>query len=253
MTQEIQLYEGERIDRLGYHGLRIIQNPAKFRFTIDAFLLAAMVNPRPEHRLVDLGTGGGVLPLLLAGQDTLTKIYGLEIQPQLVEMARRSVRMNNLTNKIDIIEGDLRNLPADLELNSFDHVIANPPFYPAGKGVLSANAALAKAKFEISCTLPELVKSASRLVKGNGKVSLVYPAERLAELIVALGQQHLTPKLLCLVYPKEGERANLALLQARPGAKNGLEILPPVIISGPDGQFTPKMQQIFGGAKLTSQ
>ncbi|HYH03097.1 MAG TPA: tRNA1(Val) (adenine(37)-N6)-methyltransferase, partial [Bacillota bacterium] len=247
MTEQIPLYQGEQIDRLGYHGLRIIQNPAKFKFTIDAFLLASFVNPRPEHRLIDLGTGSGVLPLLLAGQDRLSKIYGLEIQPQLAEMARRSVRMNNLMDKVDIIDGDLRCLPVDLELNGFNHVVSNPPFFPAGKGVISGNAALAQAKFEVSCTLTDVVKAASRLVKGNGKVSMVYPAQRLAELIVVLEQHHLMPKMLCLVHPKEGERANLALVQARPGAKPGLEVLPPILVYGPDAQFSPAMQQIFNG------
>lgn len=251
MTKQVPLYEGEQIDQLGYHGLRIIQNPAKFKFTIDAFLLAAFVNPHPEHCLIDLGTGSGVLPLLLAGEERLKKIYGLEIQPQLADMARRSVRMNNLTDKIDIIDGDLRCLPADLALNSFNQVISNPPFFPAGKGVISKNPALAQAKFEVSCTLTDVVKAAGRLVKGNGKVSLIYPAQRLAELVVVLEQHHLTPKILCLIHPKEGERANLALVQARPGGKPGLEVLPPVFVYGPDAKFSPTMQQIFNGAKLT--
>jgi tRNA1Val (adenine37-N6)-methyltransferase len=248
--EQVTLYEGERLDRLGCQGLWIIQNPAKFKFTIDAFLLAALVDHRKTLRLLDLGTGGGVLPLLLAGQNALLKACGVEIQPQLVEMARRSVLVNNLADQVDIIEGDLRNLPGELGMNSFDYVVANPPFYPVGEGVIPENDALAGAKFEINCTLAEVIKAASRMVKGNGKVALVFPVQRLSELLATLSQFHLTPKLLCLVHPQAEAPANLVLVQARPGAKPGLQVLPPVFVYGSDAQYTDRMQQIFNGAKL---
>jgi tRNA1Val (adenine37-N6)-methyltransferase len=247
---QVTLYEGERLDRLGYQGLRIIQNPAKFKFTIDAFLLAALVENRTALRLLDLGTGGGVLPLLLAGQNTLLEVCGVEIQPQLAEMARRSVLVNNLADRVDIIEGDLKKLPGELGFNSFDYVIANPPFYPVGEGVISSNDALAGAKFEINCTLADVIKAASRMVKGHGKVALVLPAQRLSELLADLSQCHLTPKLLCLVHPKATAAANLVLVQARPGAKPGLQVLPPIFVYGADAQYTERMRQIFNGAKL---
>jgi tRNA1Val (adenine37-N6)-methyltransferase len=247
---EVTLKAGERLDRLGFQGLEIIQNPAKFKFTIDAFLLAALVANRKKLRLLDLGTGGGVLPLLLAGQNPELKAWGVEIQPQLADMARRSVLVNNLAAQVDIIEGDFKKLPGKLPLNSFDYVIANPPFYPVGEGVIPENDALAGAKFEIHCTLADVVKTAARMVKGNGRVALVLPAQRLGELMVLLAQVHLTPKLLCLVHPKAAAPANLVLVRARPGAGAGLHVLPPLIVYDADMQYTDLMQQIFHGAKL---
>jgi tRNA1Val (adenine37-N6)-methyltransferase len=244
------LYPGERIDRLGYQGLRIIQNPAKFKFTIDAFLLAGFITPGPGHRLIDLGTGGGVLPLLLAGQDRVPDVWGLEIQPELAEMAERSVKLNRLTDRVTILRGDLRAVPQEIKLNSFDYVIANPPFFPVKKGVTPGNDALARAKFELTCTLTEVVNAAGRLVKGNGRVALIYPAERLAELMAALTRQHLTPKLLCLIHPRPGVRANLALVQARPGGKTGLTVLPPLFVYGPDQEYSEPMRRIFEGGKI---
>jgi tRNA1Val (adenine37-N6)-methyltransferase len=248
--EQVTLAAGERLDRLGFQGLRIIQNPTKFKFTIDAFLLAALVEHRKKLRLLDLGTGGGVLPLLLAGQNPGLKAWGVEIQPQLADMARRSVLVNNLAAQVDIIEEDLKKLPKKLLLNSFDDVIANPPFYPVGKGVISENDALAGAKFEIHCTLADVIKTAARMVKGNGRVALVLPAQRLGELMVLLAQVHLTPKLLCLVYPKAATSANLVLVRACPGTGAGLKVLPPVFVYGADMQYTDRMRQIFHGAKL---
>jgi tRNA1Val (adenine37-N6)-methyltransferase len=248
--EQIPLYKGERIDRLGAHGLRIIQNPEKFKFTLDAYLLAALVPDGRVLRLLDLGSGGGVLPLLLAGQNPLLKAYGLEIQPQLADMARRSVLVNNLAAQIDIIEGDFRKLPGDLGPNSFDYVIANPPFFPVGEGVISENDALAAAKFEVNGTLADLVKAAGRMVRGNGKVALVFPAQRLSELLAVLTQFHLTPKLICLVHPNTETAANLVLVLARPGAKAGLQVLPPLFVYDAVRQYTDRMQQIFNGAKL---
>jgi tRNA1(Val) A37 N6-methylase TrmN6 len=248
--EQVPLYEGERLDRLGFQGLRIIQNPAKFKFTMDAFLLAAMVENQRASRLLDLGTGGGVLPLLLAGQNPLLKACGLEIQPQLADMARRSVLVNNLAAQVDIIEGDLRQLPDGLDRNSFDYVVANPPYYPVGEGVASDNDALAGAKFELNCTLAEVVKAAGRMARGHGKVAVVFPAQRLGELLGVLTQFHLTPKVICLVHPNAVSPANLVLVQARPGAKLGLRVLPPVFVHDAARQYTDRMRQIFNGAKL---
>jgi tRNA1Val (adenine37-N6)-methyltransferase len=241
------LLEGERIDRLGYQGLQIIQDPRKFKFTIDAFLLAGFIEPKPHHRIVDLGTGGGVLPLLIAGQREVERIFGIEIQPELVEMAQRSVQLNNLNQKIFITQGDIRELPLAFQPNTFDYVIANPPFFQLDKGVISENNALAQAKFEISCTLEDLIKTASRLVKANGKVALIYPTERLLDLFLNLNRFHLTPKKVRFIHPKPSAKSNLILVEARPGAKNGTEVPAPLFIYDQNGEYSPEMNQIFHG------
>ncbi len=241
------LKDGEQIDRLGFQGLKIIQNPAKFKFTIDAFLLAGFIAPKITDQVIELGSGGGVLSLLIAGQKKVASVTGLEIQPELVEMANRSISINQLEDKIKMISGDLKSLPSSLKLNSFDYVISNPPFFPVGKGVVSENSALAIAKFEISCTLSDVVKAAVRLVKGNGRVTLIYPTERFAELMFILNQNHLVPRKICFIHPKPHLNSNLLLIETKPGIKNNLQVLPPIIISDENGDYTKTMELLFAG------
>ncbi len=244
------IHPGESIDRLGYQGLRIIQNPNKFKFTLDAFLLAAFVKPKSRDQVVDLGTGGGVLPLLLAGQGEVGGVLGIDIQPELAEMARRSVTLNRLESKIRIETADLRRISEILPRNSFEYVISNPPFFPVIQGVVPENQALAVAKFEIECTLDDVARAASRLVRGNGRVVLVYPADRLVALLTALEKYHLTPRRLALVHSRPASSAHLCLVEARPGAPSGLEVRPPVFIYNQDGDYTDLMNQIFHGKKI---
>jgi tRNA1Val (adenine37-N6)-methyltransferase len=240
-----ELFEGERIDLLGRKGLRIIQNPQKFKFTIDAFILAGFIAPKPRHQLIDLGAGSGVLPLLIAGSKEIAHVYGLEIQPELVSMAQRSVNLNKLENKITILEGDLCDLPVSLKPNSFDYVISNPPFFPIRQGIISENEALAKAKFEIGCTLEDVIKAATKLVKANGKVAIIYPAGRLTDIIQTLIKFHLNPVKLRFVYPKSTVNSNLLLLEAKPGSKCPVEVLPPLKIYDINNEYTDEMNRIF--------
>ncbi len=227
--------------------MRIIQNPAKFKFTIDAFILAGFIAPRPRHQIIDLGAGSGVLPLLIAGSREIAKIYGLEIQPELVSMARRSVHLNKLDHKITILGGDLRDLPVSLKPNSFDYVISNPPFFQVRQGIVSENEALAKAKFEIGCTLEDVIKAAAKLVKANGKVAVIYPAGRLPDLMLTVDKFHLNPVRLRFVYPKPATNSNLLLLEAKPGSKCPLEVFPPLTVHNQNGEYTEEMNRIFEG------
>jgi len=243
------LYEGERLDNLGYQGLKIIQSPQKFKFTMDAFLLAGFIKPQPKQRILDLGTGSGVLTLLLAGQDRVSSVYGIEIQPELVDLARRNVALNQLEERIRILEGDLKDLPLDLKLNSFDYVISNPPFFSLAQGMPSMNQALALARFEIACNLEEVLQAAARMVKGNGRVAVIFPAERLTTLFNVFAKTKLTVESLRLVYPKPNLPANLVLVEASPGGKNRLKVLPPLFVYDDKGTYTLEMQDIFGGKR----
>jgi tRNA1Val (adenine37-N6)-methyltransferase len=245
---EIELKDGERIDQLGYHGLRIIQDPSRFKFTIDAYLLAGFVETRPDDHLIDLGCGGGVLALLIAGQRQLKTIIGLEIQPEMAEMASRSVLLNELTQKIRIIRGDLREIPEEIKRNAFDWVISNPPFFEKGNGLLPPNNALARAKFELDCSLAEVVRAATQLVKGNGKVALIYPAGRLPELLEALRNSNLNPVRLQLVHSKPGALANLVLCEARPNSRRLMQVMPPLFIYDQKSTYSSEMMRIFKGA-----
>ncbi len=250
MEIQPQLKTDENIDRLGYHGLRIIQNPSKFKFTMDAFLLAAFIDPKPQHKIIDLGSGGGVLSLLIAGQRKVTSVLGIEIQPDLVEMARRSLKLNQLEKTVNFEVADIRNLPGEIADNSFDYVITNPPFFEKDRGLVSENSSLARAKFEIDCTLEDIVAAAAKCVKGNGKVAIVYPTERLNDLMAIFNKRHLMPKRICFIHPRAGEKSNLVLMEARPGAKKGVEVLSPVTVYRSGGDYTDAMEKIFHGFSL---
>ncbi|MCL6589103.1 MAG: methyltransferase domain-containing protein [Firmicutes bacterium] len=242
---EIELLEGERIDYLGYRGLRIIQNPKKFKFTMDAFLLNGFISPKPQDRIIDLGSGGGVLSLLIGGGKEVESVLGIEIQPELVAMARRSAALNNLEGKIQFREGDIRALPGDLKMNSFDYAVANPPFFPVSQGIPSANGALAKAKFEVTCTLEDVIRAAGRLLRGNGRLALIYPAKRLPELFVTLNKYHFAARKLRLIHPKQDKEANLLLLEASPNLQGALNILTPLFVYDEKGQYTSEINEIY--------
>jgi tRNA1(Val) A37 N6-methylase TrmN6 len=209
--------------------------------------LSAFIDPKPDHKILDLGSGGGVLSLLIAGQRKVASVLGVEIQPELVEMSTRSVALNYLEEKINIVMADLRRLPASLGTNSFDYVITNPPFFKVSSGIVSENNSLALAKFEINCTLEDIAKTAIRNVRANGKVAIIYPSERIDELLLVFNNYRLTPKRICFIHPKPTLRSNLVLVEARPGAKKGVEILPPITIYKAAGEYTELMDRIFHG------
>lgn len=247
MENGVELLAGETIDSLGRRGLRIIQNPSRFKFTIDAFLLASFITPLPDQRVLDLGSGGGVLPLLLAEQNGVREITGIEIQPELAAMAARSVILNRLQGQIRIVAGDLRNPPVEITPGTYDYVITNPPYFPVSQGVIPESQALAIAKFELNCNLEDLIRAASRLVRANGRFALIYPALRTTELFLMLARFHLTPKRLRFVYSRPESEAQFLLLEARPGGKAGVTVLPPLFINDGAGAYSAEMNRIFNG------
>ena len=247
MDFQPQLKTGESIDRLGYHGLQIIQDPSKFKFTMDAFLLSAFIDPKPQHKIIDLGSGGGVLSLLIAGQRQVASVWGVEIQSELVEMARRSLSLNQLEKIVNFEVADIRNLPVEFIDNSFDYVITNPPFFETDRGMVSENNSLARAKFEIDCTLEDIATAAAKCVRANGKVALIYPTERLNDLMVIFNKRHLIPKRICFIHPRPGEKSNLVLMEARLGAKKGIEVIAPITVYENGGAYTDTMEKIFHG------
>jgi tRNA1(Val) A37 N6-methylase TrmN6 len=155
------------------------------------------------------------------------------------------VALNQLEAKIQIREGDIRELPGDLKMNSFDYVVTNPPFFPVAEGIPSANDALAMAKFEITCTLEDVIKAAGRLLRGNGRLALIYPAKRLPELFLTLSKYHFNPRKLRMIHPGQTKDANLLLLEASPNHQGALEISPPLIVYDEKGQYTPEIDRIY--------
>lgn len=244
----MELRSGERLDDLGRGGLRIIQHPERFPFAIDAILLAHWVRVRPTDRVIDLGTGGGIIPLLLAALHPAISLTGLEIQPVTAEMAGRSVTLNGLGDRICIDCGDWRSATERYGFESFDLVTMNPPYREVGTGGVSPTQGRATARHELESSLGEAVEAAGRLVRYGGRVGLVFLAERLVDLLGALRTSRLEPKRMRLVQPRAGRPANLVLVEAVKGGRPGLTCEAPLVVWAEGQCYTPEMQAIYDGA-----
>lgn len=244
----VPIYGNERVDDLLTHDLRIIQSDEVFSFSMDAVLLARFAAVPKYGKVLDLCSGNGVIPLLLSTR-TKAAIEGIEIQPRVADMARRSVEMNGLTERILIREGDLRELVNITGHGVYDAITVNPPYMPLTGGDLKLNKHQAIARHEIHCSLEDVAVAAMRLVRPGGKVSMVHKPQRLAEIVTVLRQHRLEPKLVRFVHPRAGADANMVLIEALRDGKPDVRILPPLIVYGEDGQYCPEIMDIYYGPK----
>ena len=239
------LLPGERVDDLQWKNLRIIQSPDAFRFGMDAVLLADFARVRPRSRVCDLGTGTGILPLLLSGRAEDCVFDAIEIQPDAAHRAERSVRLNGLEDRIAVHNRDLREIRSFLSHAAYDLVICNPPYSPAQASLPSPKAALRAARQEAECTLDDVAAAAAFLLRDRARFSLMLPAARLADAFETLRSHRLEPKRLRLVHAKAERPARLALIEAMLNVNPGLIIEPPLIIQNPDGPDTDEIRRIY--------
>lgn len=239
-----RLEPGERLDDLLTHNLKIIQSPEVFSFSLDAVLLARFAGVPPRGRVLDLCTGNGVIPLLLTTR-TAAAIDGVEIQPRLADMAQRSVRLNGLEDRVTIIEGDLREWNAPGEL--YDSVTVNPPYLPLQSGDHKGNVHQAMARHELGCRLEDVVAACARSVRRGGRVSMVHRPSRLVDIIDLMRRHKLEPKRIRFVHPRKEAEANMVLIEATREGKPEVRLLPPVIVYGDDGDYTPELLAVFYG------
>lgn len=244
------LTDDERLDYLLAENLRIIQSPSVFSFSLDAVLLARFAYvPKKRGRIVDLCAGNGAIPLFLSAR-TESTITGVELQPRLAGMARRSIEFNGLSGQIDIIEGDVKEIPAQLGYEKYDTVTCNPPYFPAhDMSDKNLSEHMAIARHELHLTLDEAVRSASQLLKQGGKAAFVHRAGRLIDIMAAMRNNRLEPKRIRLVYPKAGKEANTLLIEGIKDGKPDLKVLPPLIVYGEDGEYTEEVRGLLYGTK----
>ena len=243
---EVQLLDGERIDDLERNGYRIIQDPNGFCFGMDAVLLSGFVPPQTAGKILDLGTGTGIIPILLRAKTRSRDITGLEIQERSFEMAGRSVRLNDLESDIKIVRGDIKEASDIFEKGSFDAVTANPPYMKADGGIKNPSEAKAIARHEVLCTFEDVAAQTAKLLKEGGKFYLVHRPERLAEIIGALKARRLEPKRLKMVHSFMDSEAVLFLLEASLGGRSGMKIEKPLIIYKEKGVYTDEIYDIYG-------
>jgi tRNA1(Val) A37 N6-methylase TrmN6 len=246
VDNDVALNEYERVDDLQFGGLRIIQSRKGFRFGMDAVLLAHFADVRPGDRVADLGTGTGIIPILLCGHTKAAGVVGVEIQPDMAGMAGRSVRLNGLEDRISILQGDLRQAHESLGYGGFDVVTCNPPYERKGGGVVCRDADRTLARHEEACTLHDVAREAYSLLRHGGRLELIIRADRAVEALLTLKEARLEPKRVRLVYSSVKHSPNLMLTEATRGGNPGVRWDPPLIVYGPDGSYSPELQAIYG-------
>lgn len=244
--------EGERLDDLQRNGAKILQNPAFFCFGMDAVLLSAFSADclREGMRVLDLGTGNGVIPILMderwkQGGSGEVHFTGLEINPVSCDLAVRSIQLNGEEGEISILEGDIRETSSLFPPASFDLVTSNPPYMTKGKGLTGKNEALTIARHEVLCTLEDVAAAAACVLVPGGKLCMVHRPFRLADLFRSLDRHGLEPKRLCMVHPFAGKPPNMVLIEAVKGGKAGLVCESPLIIYEKPGEYTSRLLEIY--------
>ena len=238
--------EDERIDDLQRNGYRIIQKKKGFCFGMDAVLLSGFAQVKDGEVAVDLGTGTGIIPILLEAKTKGKHFTGLEIQKEVAEMAERSVRLNHLEDRVDIVRGDIKEASRLFGKASFDVVTSNPPYMNDNHGLKNLDLPKAIARHEVFCTLDDVCREASLLLRSGGRFYMVHRPHRLAEIITALKTYRLEPKRMKLVHPFADKDANMVLIEAVRGGRSMMKVEAPVIVYQKPGVYTQEIYDIYG-------
>lgn len=240
----------EQIDNL-LNGHKLIQDPQRFMFGIDAVLLSyfAAEEIRKGDKVIDLGTGTGIIPLLLETASNAAQISALEVQHESADMAARSVELNNLGEKIKIVEGDIKNVQSLFGRHSFEAVTTNPPYMINEHGRENATDAKSIARHEVLCTLEDIVAAADYLLKPHGKFFMIHRPFRLPEIFSSMAKHSLEPKRMQLVSPSIGKEPNLVLIEARKNANPRLKILPELQVYAEVGKYSEEVTKIYDSFK----
>lgn len=247
---DITLKGDERVDQIMQYGLDIIQSPSVFSFSLDAILLGEFAKvPRHERaKIVDLCSGNGAVALMISRQ-TKSKVTAVEIQERLVDMAERSIQLNNLSDQIEVVHEDVNRLKGSIEKDSVDVITCNPPYFTVSEASKkNPNEHLAIARHELHLTLKELMSVTSGLLKTKGKAFFVHRPERFLEIMDAMREVDLAPKRIQFIYPKENKEANILLIEGiKRGKANGLQILPPLVVYDENGEYFPEVRRMIYG------
>ena len=240
------LLPGERIDELQRNGYRIIQNPERFCFGMDAVLLSGFARAKKQERCLDLGCGNGIIPILMEAKTEGKHFTGLEIQPESADMARRSVALNGLQDRIDIVEGDIKDASKIFGASSFHVVTTNPPYMTAQHGLTNLYEAKTIARHEVLCNLEDIIRESARLLMPGGRFYMVHRPFRLAEIISLMVQYRMEPKRMRLVYPFVDKEPNMVLLECIRGGKPRITVEKPLIVYKEPGVYQDEIYTIYG-------
>ncbi len=241
----IHILENERIDDLQYKGLKLIQKKDGFCFGVDAVLLSHFAQVAKNSKVIDLGTGTGIIAVLVAAKKGPERVVGLEIQHDMADMAARSVELNALSERVSIVQGDIKDAVRIFAAASFDAVVTNPPYMEKGGGLLNPADVKAISRHEILCTLEDIVSVASRLMKPGGKFSMVHRPQRLADIIYHMRSYSIEPKQLRFVHPSPGKKPNLLLISGTKNGKAELRVQEPLYVYDSTGRYSKEIDEIY--------
>jgi len=230
----------ERVDDLCTKGLKIIQDPKGFCFGMDAVLLAHFANVKKGDTVLDLGTGTGIIPLLIHAHTNASHITGIELQESVCDMAKRSIALNGLEDKIDILKGDISDYRSIIGVQSYDYVTCNPPYKKSGAGIKTENEKKLLSRHEQTCGLDTFVNAASHALKFGKRASFIITANRFMDIIIALKNANMEPKRVQFVHSRIDKPPNLMLVEAMKNGKPHIKWMPPLIIYNEDGTYTEK-------------
>ncbi len=246
MEQDALVLPHERVDDLQRNHYRIIQDPGRFCFGMDAVLLSGFANVKPGEHVLDLGTGTGIIPILLEAKTKGEHFTGLEIQPESADMAKRSVKLNGLTERINIVTGDIKEASSIFGASSFEVVTTNPPYMIGQHGISNPQDAKAIARHEILCDLDDILRESARLLKPQGRFYMVHRPFRLAEIFSKMIEYHIEPKRMKLVYPFVDKEPNMVLIEGLRGGRSRLTVEKPLIVYKEPGVYTDEIYDIYG-------
>lgn len=242
----VKIRDDERIDDLQRNGYGIIQRRGVFCFGMDAVLLSGFARVGKGQKVLDLGTGTGIIPILLEAKTQGEHFTGLEIQKESADMARRSVAYNHLEDKIRIVEGDIKQASQIFPLSSFDVITSNPPYMNQSHGLKNPGDAKAIARHEVLCTLEDVIGQGARLLKPGGSFFMVHRPRRLVEIIQVFVRHGLEPKRMKMVHPYRDREANMVLMEAVRGGRPLMQVEAPVIVFDPSGQYSEEIRTTYG-------
>ena len=240
------LMDGERIDDLQRDGLKILQNPDKFCFGIDAVLLSDFASAKKNEMVLAIGTGTGIIPILMTAKTEGKHFTGLEIQEESADMAERSVKMNGLEDKVSIVRGDVKDALKLFKRESFNVITSNPPYMTESAGAGNENEPKAIARHEIMCTLDDVIREGSKLLKVSGRFYMIHRPFRLAEIFETFKKYNLEPKRMRLVHPYADKEPTMVLIEAVKCAKPGIKIMAPLTVYEKSGKYTGEIYKIYG-------
>lgn len=235
----------ERIDDLQYKGLKIVQDTDGFCFGVDAVLLANMAKNARSKKTLDLCSGNGIVAILLAGKTDTKSIYALEIQQSAAQLAQKSIRLNGLQGRVSIICGDVKKIRDIFSPSEFDVITCNPPYMKNTCGLKNENEALRIARHEVLCSLEDVIEGAAYLLKPGGKLFLVHKPERLVDIFTLMRENKIEPKVLQMVHPSAGKKANIVLVEGAYMGGKELRMAEPIYVYDENGKYTKQIDDIY--------